>query len=123
MKNTSATDELVLSLTQSVLVGTYSSPAELVLGTNVGTNPAEDYYYYKWVAEEDGTLVITITTEDAENGWNLEGHVLDTETWVPAGFDALTSDADPVVNTIELQVLAGNEVSLKTSGLFAQHAK
>ena len=89
--------------------GHMDNPAVAVLGDNVASIEAGSQgYYYTYIAEKAGELVVTIT---AEAGWT---YTINNMTAYSYG-DKQWSDSDPVVNPATITVAEGDEIQIVVS--------
>lgn len=93
------------TITLIIPEGAMENPAELVIGENSAEIAANAQgYYYTWTAAEEGTLKITMTSEN----WS---YTINNMTTYQYG-DTQCSDSDPVVNPAEIAVAAGDEIQV-----------
>lgn len=104
-------DEGVYSICFTYPEGHFMNPAELSLGENTAApDPDSRYgYYYLWSADLDGTLTVTMETE---NGWaysvaNLTDGVV--------GSTHLSTDEEPV-HSETIEVSKGDQIRIIISG-------
>ena len=87
--------------------GIMENPDDLVIGTNNATVAAGSQgYYYTWIATADGTLTITVSAD--ATGWMFAVNNLTSFKYG----DNMWSDSDPVVNTVTIEVKAGDEIQI-----------
>ena len=90
-------------------VGHSENPDTLVIGENVSTfEQGDEPYYYTWTAEETGKVTITIS---AKNGWFYCVNNLTKGTYG----DNHYYYEDPVVDTVEIDVEAGEQIQVIVS--------
>ncbi len=93
--------------------GSQMNPAELYTDmTNyAGIQAGSQGYYLNWTAPSAGTLTLGIRAEDAD--WNPMGwtYVVNNLTTYVYG-DTQWSDSDPVMDTTELTVAAGDQIEI-----------
>ena len=89
--------------------GTSGNPADLVLGENVAEVEQErpDFFYFDWTAPTDGVLTITVTGEN----WMF--YIVNPETYEQS--DTFFFYMDPMVNTVEWTVTAGDTIIVAVS--------
>ena len=99
------TDAKVYPVSFAMPVGTMGNPEKVDLGEHKATLEAGSQgYFYKYIAEEDGTLVITM--KDAN--WTYSVNNLTSGVYG----DTQWSDSDPVLTTYEVEVTAGDEIQI-----------
>ena len=93
--------------------GSQMNPAELYtdMANYAGIQAGSQGYYLNWTAPSAGTLTLGIRAEDAD--WNPMGwtYVVNNLTTYVYG-DTQWSDSDPVVDTTELTVAAGDQIEI-----------
>ena len=102
--------------------GHYTNPDKAVLGDNSVTlaTPSDQGYYFDYVAEKDGDLIFTITSE---SNWS---HNVSVGSYGENGFDASVYGEnrlyaeDPAVKTLTLPVTAGQIVQIVVNAVEAE---
>ena len=105
--NNTATTNTVFNLGLTYPLGTFDNP-DLIEGEGnftVEVNEDSEGYFLNWIAEEDGTLTVTMVTE---TNWYF------TVNNVTAGIygDAHWSDDEPLVTTVTIDVTAGDVIEI-----------
>ena len=99
--------ETVYNLKMSSPAGTYDNPAELVIGENsCEIEENSNGYTYKWIAEADGDL--TITMGDNVASWS---YVVNNLTTYMYG-ETYSSNDEVVVASQTIPVAAGDEIQI-----------
>lgn len=80
--------------------GTENYPFTMPMGTNTVNVPAGEPVWYKYVATESGTLVLTMKTDESTNGWFYDGYLNEFDSSAfPAnpetGFGNASTDTEP----------------------------
>lgn len=105
-------DAVSYAMTFAFPVGTMDNPAELTDGeTTVSLDAGSQGYYFTYIAEENGTVTMSVAAADAEGnelGWT---YVVNNLTSYAYG-DAQWSDSDPVVNPAVTEVSKGDELQI-----------
>ena len=93
-------------ITYELIVGTWDNPDEAILGTNYAEiQESTDGYFYCWTATQAGTLTVTMPTT---GDWFF---VVNNVTDGIYG-DGHYSDSEPLVNSEEVIVEAGDEIMI-----------
>ena len=103
------TEAVTVVIDANIPEGTAGNPADLVLGDNVTEIEAErpDMFYYEWIAPADGTLTINVTGDF----WVF--YIMNPNTYEQS--DAMFYYSDPVVNTVDWAVKAGDRIIVAVS--------
>ena len=92
--------------------GTFDNPMDLIMLPDLNTAVLEDgqIMFFTYTATENGTLMITMKTEESTNGWLLNGYYNEFEYFVE---DASSANEDSTLASVELN--AGDVVMIKVS--------
>lgn len=101
-------DQSVYFTTEAAIPGSMNSPAELVMGENFGSFGEWGSYYLAWTAAEDG--VLTLTANSAKSPVWAFFTITEKTNGDVLYSDSLSSDSDPVIETLPLEVEAGDYV-------------
>lgn len=105
--------------------GKESAPYIMAIGDNSVTVPAGTAIWYKYVATADGTLALTMKTDESSNGWFYDGYVNEYDySYFPANpetyFGNASTDTDPAsLRTLELR--AGDVVMFMVMTAFDEN--
>lgn len=90
-------------------VGAVANPDVLKMGGNTAAiHAGSQGYYYTWIAEEDGTLTVTMPSK---GHWAYEIRNLNTGETT----NEQRSDSKPVVNPIKVGVVAGHVLQIRVN--------
>ena len=114
--------DVTYHIVASYPAGHYTNPDKAVLGDNSVTlaTPSDQGYYFDYVAEKDGNLIFTITSE---SNWS---HNVSVGSYGEYGFEASIYGEnrlyaeDPAVKTLTLPVTAGQIVQIVVNAVEAE---